>query len=132
MRLIDADTLEEVVQANLRENPHKDGRERAFHYTEYTHFLDVIRRMPTITQPPNDPLPLEQLLKMNWEPAWVDGGYETGLGKSGWAILWYSKVEKYLCVWWPGEEYADIPALGSYGDTWTVYRHKPDNPAYAE
>lgn len=131
MRLIDVEPIERELfkraDKSLAKNPYGNAKICAFRRA-----FELVLTAPTIAPLPNDPLTLEQLLKMNWEPAWVDGDYETELGKSGWAILWYSKVEKYLCVWWPGEEYADIPALGSYGDTWTVYRHKPDNPAYAE
>lgn len=76
--------------------------------------------------PPNEPLTLDELQKMSWEPAWVDGARETKVGHSGWAIIWYCEFEKYVCVWWPGEEYADIPSLDSYGDTWIAYRRKPE------
>lgn len=34
-------------------------------------FLDKVRSMPTLT-PPNEPLTLEQLRKMDGEPVWVD------------------------------------------------------------
>ena len=77
--------------------------------------------------PPNPPLTLEELREMSWEPAWVSGDRETEIGHSGWAIIWYSRVEKYVCVWWPGTEYADIPSLNSYGDTWLAYRRKPED-----
>ena len=74
----------------------------------------------------NQPLTLEELRGMAWDPAWVNGDRETEIGHSGWAIIWYSEVEKYVCVWWPGNEYADIPSLNSYGDTWRAYRRKPE------
>lgn len=71
MRLIDADALREIVEDGLRNNPHKDGLSRVFHRTEYTHFLDVICKMPTITPPPNDPLTPDELREMDGEPVWV-------------------------------------------------------------
>lgn len=86
--------------------------------------LEQLRTM--VSQLPNPPLTLEELREMDWEPVWVDGDRETEIGHSGWAIIWYSKVEKYVCVWWPGTEYADIPSLNSYGDTWMAYRRKPE------
>lgn len=36
-------------------------------------FLDKVRSMPTLT-PPNEPLTLEELRKMDGEPAWWDDG----------------------------------------------------------
>lgn len=73
MRPIDADALEEIVQTDLRSNPHEDRRARAIHQAEYIHFLDIIRRAPTITPPPNDPLTPEQLRYMSGEPVWITG-----------------------------------------------------------
>lgn len=71
MRLIDADALGEIVQTGLRSNPHEDRRARAIHQAEYIHFLDTIRRAPTIAPPPNDPLTPEQLRWMDGEPVWI-------------------------------------------------------------
>lgn len=72
------------------------------------------------------PLTLEELRGMKWEPAWVDGDRETEIGRSGWAILYYSSVEKYVLVCWPMEDTADIPSLNCYGDTWLAYRRRPE------
>ena len=73
-----------------------------------------------------EPFTVEELREMDFEPAWVDGERESGLGRSGWAIIYYSKVEKYVTVWWPATEYADIPSLDYYGDTWNAYPCKPE------
>lgn len=67
MRLIDADALIEIVEDGLRNNPHKDGRERVCHRSEYMHFLDVIHRMPIIAPPPNDPLTMEEMREIDGE-----------------------------------------------------------------
>lgn len=72
MRPIDADALREIVEDGLRNNPTQRWDVRVCHRTEYTHFLDVIQRMPTIAQPPNDPLTLADLLEMDGEPVWVE------------------------------------------------------------
>ena len=130
MRPIDADALEEVVQTNLRENPHKDGRIRAFHDTEYIHFLDVIRRMPTIAPPPNAPLTLEELRKMDGEPVWtaaLDGGV------SRWAFVSadFEVVRHYTT-----RRGVACDVIGrnfkTYGRRWLAYRRKPEVPANAE
>jgi|MucameStandDraft_1065616.scaffolds.fasta_scaffold38348_2 hypothetical protein len=74
----------------------------------------------------NVPLTLEELRGMDWEPAWVEGAELGRNGREGYAILWYSEVEKYLCVWWPCEKYADIPRLELYGETWWAYRRRTE------
>lgn len=72
------------------------------------------------------PLTLKELRKMKWEPAWVDGTHEPKLdGRSGWAILYWWPVDKYVMVCWPLEEYADVPSLDNYGDTWKAYPRPP-------
>lgn len=87
--------------------------------------LDVLREIVGRTVPAG-PLTVEELQEMSFEPAWVDGARESKLGRSGWAIIYYSKVEKYVTVWWPATEYADIPSLEHYGDTWNAYPCKPE------
>lgn len=73
----------------------------------------------------NRPLTLERLQAMSWEPAWIEGDCETELGHNGWAIISQHKTQKYVCVWWPGEDYADIPSLDNYSNTWLAYHRKP-------
>jgi len=51
MRPIDADELLKLIEKGLQENPHKDGRIRCNHTTEYMHFRDMVCGMPTITLP---------------------------------------------------------------------------------
>lgn len=91
----------------------EDGRERLP--------LDVLLNLTASAKP----LTVEELREMDFEPAWVDGERESELGRSGWAIIYHSKVEKYVTVWWPATEYADIPSLEYYGDTWNAYPRKP-------
>ncbi len=47
MRLIDADELRIAVEKSLADNPHKEGKVRANHFTEHEHFLVIISRQPT-------------------------------------------------------------------------------------
>lgn len=98
MRLIDGDELEEIIQTELKENPHKDGFARVCHRSEHTHFLDVIRRMPTIDLPPNDPLTLEELWEMDGNPVWDPNLSEWGIvdihGFNGKGCI------RYVNNWW--------------------------------
>lgn len=113
MRPIDADELEEIVQTGLRENPHKDGFARVCHRTEYMHFLDVIRRMPTIAPPPNDPLTMEQLREMGlFEWIWVELIHPTK------RQTFYEVQSGYYQIY--EFEY------GVYGENWLAYRRKPE------
>lgn len=125
MRLIDANALREIVEDGLRNNPHKDGFSRLCHQKEYTHFLDVICKMPTITPPPNDPLTLEELREMDGEPVWM-----TIPGKSGgeWVIARNINLGD-VCVFCPvgaRREYGvdGSDTIGDYGKTWLAYRRK--------
>lgn len=122
MRPIDADALEEVVQTNLRENPHKNGRARAFHNTEYIHFLDVIRRMPTIPLPPNDPLTLEELREMDGEPVWIS--YFAG----GPNVCMLVDAKHDVCR----DAHGGFAVFENLGRTWIAYRRKSKAPANAE
>lgn len=83
-------------------------------------------RIAELELPPNDPLTLEELQGMDGEPVWVEGDRETEIGCNGWAILYFSEGDLYARVFFPLEEYADIPSLASYGETWLAYRRKPE------
>lgn len=115
MRLIDADALIEIVEDGLRNNPHKDGYARVCHRTEYTHFGDVIQRMPTIATPPNDPLTLEELREMDGEPVWVE---LIGIKRpSAWYLLNLRDKEAV-------NKRGGFVSLIYYGDTWLAYRRR--------
>lgn len=107
MRPIDADALMDDVEQSLQKNPHKDGAVRVAHRTEHMHFLDLIRKAPTIAPPPNEPLTLEQLQERNCKPIWVK---ELTSGKPGyWEICTYNKYD-----------------LALYGATWLAYDHESE------
>ena len=117
MRLIDAERLREIVEDGLRNNPHNEGYARTCHRIEYTHFLDVICRMPTITPPPNDPLALDQLREMDGEPVWVIPMRGSG-GFCAWMLV---DAEYELCR----EAHGEMAVFENCGKTWLAYRRKP-------
>ena len=124
MRPIDADALREIVEGGLRNNPHTDGYARSCHRVEYTHFLDVICRMPTIAPPPNDPLTLEELREMDGEPVWCINGNG---GQWGLVHVFSAEEETYVeCVTKTGFTMDNMTygAMGIYA--WLAYRRKPE------
>lgn len=116
MRLIDADlAIEQVKKSDLT------SREKIA-------LLLCLSDIPTVTLPPNDPLPLEQLREMDGGPVWtVTIGME-GLGR--WElctskIVTVCPLHRVLrCVVATGEimDYE----LDTYGKTWLAYRRKPE------
>lgn len=130
MRLIDADVLEEIVQSYLRENPHKDGFARVCHRPEYTHFLNVIRRMPTIVLPFNEPLTIEELQKMNLDLVWIKPlmpisglveGYNVKRGSLSTKFIFSCGFPKTV----PDDETLFL-WYSDYGKTWLAYRCRPE------
>lgn len=122
-------SIEEVIQklqeaVNLGDSPNRGPFGTHIRKEYLVEAIDLLKTHPEAK--PSELLTLEELREMKWEPAWVDGSCEMELGgKKGWAILYHEPVNKYVCVWWPGEEYADIPSLDYYGDTWKAYRRPP-------
>lgn len=116
MRLIDADALGEMVQTGLRSNPHEDRRARAIHQAEYIHFLGIIRRAPTITTPPNDPLTPEQLQEMDGDPVYLDAG-----DGGEWVLV---RLKGYD-VWFTHQNTICAPAKIAFDLGVEVYRCKP-------
>lgn len=50
---------------------------------------DLVLGMPTLLQPSNEPLTLEELWEMNEEPVWVQNLEEPG--KSQWRLLYWDR-----------------------------------------
>ena len=128
MRPIDADALSEIVEDGLRNNPHKGGLERVCHRTEYTHFLDVICRMPTIAPPPNAPLTLEELREMGDEWVWIKFLVPVYGMESGYYIKqtqFSDKDNLYFGYSAPKLSVGYLVYAG-YGDMWLAYRRKPE------
>lgn len=121
MRPIDGDALEEIVRDGLKEVPHNDGLARRHHKAEHIHFLDLIRRAPTIAPPPNDPLTLEELRKMDGEPVFI-----IPTRGSGGFCTWMLVDTKYdLCR----EVHGEMAVFENCGKTWLAYRRKPEGTA---
>lgn len=85
MRLIDADACPALFDAEFQETKrlilagekHLDNLAEGFMEAH-----NVIRSMPTIAPPPNDPLTLEELREMDGEPVYLD--FEDG---GEWALV---------------------------------------------
>lgn len=75
MRPIDGDYISDALEAELcREGDDLEDRQWAYGYAAGVSFaVRKLAEAPTLT-PPNDPLTLEELRKMDGEPAWWDDG----------------------------------------------------------
>ncbi len=103
MRLVDADALfEKLFHAwgtEMDAGPAND-------------FMQMINDAPTIAPPPNAPLTLDELRKMDGEPVWVclpNGSY------GGWMINYQG---------WCMNRFASTEMYGTYGKSWLAYRRK--------
>lgn len=70
----------------------------------------------------NDPLTLDELLKMDGEPVWCVSMIN---GKSEWGILRIVEMQKtwFIAMAGTSSGYGD---KDSYGNTWLAYRRKPE------
>lgn len=89
----------------------------------------IVDTQPTLT-PPNEPLTLEELRKMNGEPVWVKRLKGLSVCDTDWAVVEFRlepdvKHDK-IRVWWPGSEDEDTPSEDDYGKTWLAYRRPPE------
>lgn len=70
MRLIDADLLQTALMDEYVGIAGYNTR------AQFYRAIEIVQQQPTITQPPNAPLPLEELLEMDGEPVYDWMGYE--------------------------------------------------------
>lgn len=78
-------------------------------------------RETAVSLPPNNPLTIEELRKMDGEPVWI---IETEIGKSYWAIVKDAQdLDVGLCTATDPEDYG---SFGLYGKSWLAYRCKPE------
>lgn len=84
----------------------------------------VPENAPTLT-PPNEPLTLEQLRKMDRQPVWVKVIGKTGIRCDGWCEVEIREKDPFAYVWWPGSEVEDIAKIEDYGKTWACYAYPP-------
>ena len=88
----------------------------------------VPENSPTLA-PPNEPLTLEELRKMNGEPVWVKRLKGLSVCDTGWAVIEYAAgviKGEFWRILWPGSEVCDTPLTSNYGKTWLAYRRPPE------
>ena len=121
-RPVDAEALEKKISEWLGQPGNGD------YYSGYDAALcavqDLIADTPTIT-PPNEPLTLEQLRKMDGKPVWVKVIGKTGISCDGWCEVEIREKDRFAYVWWPGSEVEDIAKIEDYGKTWACYAYPP-------
>ena len=85
--------------------------------------LHDIQAMPTLT-PPNEPLTLDELLKMDGQPVWIKRLKGLSVCDTDWAVV--DVCPNKIRVWWFGSEVEDEPSEKDYGETWLAYRRPPE------
>lgn len=87
--------------------------------------ISALEGDPTLPQPSNEPLTLDELREMNEEPVWVQNLEEPE--KSQWRLLYWDRG-KYLVL-------QGISVRGylmeEYGESWLAYRRPPEGEADA-
>lgn len=126
-RAIDADELQELCNRRIQDT-WNSGTAPVSWAAAYADFKDDIDSMPTLT-PPNEPLTLEELRKMDGEPVYliVDDQYEP---LKMWALI--EVVETANCVILTNNlggrnEYYDNDEMKDDGVT--AYRRPPEGEA---
>lgn len=106
----------DAVNENLPERISAYGNNcRKVNADEY--WDDLAVRMPA---PPNDPLTLKELRKMEGEPIYISGmGWKICFGVEGREDEIALKIGKTARV-----------SLGNYGEGWYAYRRKPEEPGH--
>lgn len=115
MKPIDADALEIDMEETVFDG---DGTYKVYGYSSYQ-----IKRAPTITPPPNDPLTLDELREMDREPVWVCNPADIRWGH--YALVRNDRFdgpEYNYCAYAVGVSWS----FSDYGKTWLAYRRKPE------
>ena len=125
MRPIDADELYARLMKRYLMHNMKDDRLDMAARAAIGSCMEAVNRSKTITitEPPNDPLTMEELREMDGEPVWCCNPHYTKDGH--WAIIRNDKydVPEYnhcayaVGICWP---------ISEYGKTWLAYRRKPE------
>ena len=77
--------------------------------------------------PPNEPLTLDELLKMDGQPVWIKRLKGLSVCDTDWAVV--DVCPNKIRVWWFGSEVEDEPSEKDYGETWLAYRRPPEGEA---
>lgn len=108
MRLIDIDFLISEIKS------HNDMNDRSMSWATW----QVIELLQNCPMPPNDPLTLEELRKMDGEPVFI-----IPTRGSGGFCTWMLVDTKYdLCR----EVHGEMAVFENCGKTWLAYRRKPE------
>ena len=83
----------------------------------------IVDPQPTLT-PPNEPLTLDELLKMDGQPVWIKRLKGLSVCDTDWAVV--DVCPNKIRVWWFGSEVEDEPSEKDYGETWLAYRRPPE------
>ena len=73
---------------------------------------------------PNEPLTLDELLKMDGQPVWIKRLKGLSVCDTDWAVV--DVCPNKIRVWWFGSEVEDEPSEKDYGETWLAYRRPPE------
>ena len=88
----------------------------------------IVDTQPTLT-PPNEPLTMEELRKMDGEPVWVTSARERGNIPSRWVLfagVSKSKRNSDVFVFATTGGIAQGYEAVNYGKTWNAYRRPPE------
>ena len=111
MRPVDADEAKRIAMEYLTDPYHVISA------------VAVLDKTPTLT-PPNEPLTLDELLKMDGQPVWIKRLKGLSVCDTDWAVV--DVCPNKIRVWWFGSEVEDEPSEKDYGETWLAYRRPPE------
>lgn len=116
MRLIDADLLQTALMDEYVGIAGYNTR------AQFYRAIEIVQQQPTITQPPNAPLPLEELREMDGEPVWIEWG---GHPQAGWALVRvWSKASNVVYLTYHN---GNTDLLGFVlNDGGKIYRRRPE------
>ena len=89
----------------------------------------IMQSMPAVDyqKTPNEPLTLDELLKMDGQPVWIKRLKGLSVCDTDWAVV--DVCPNKIRVWWFGSEVEDEPSEKDYGETWLAYRRPPEGEA---
>ena len=87
-------------------------------YMDMDKVRKAVQNMPTIT-PPNEPLTLDELRKMDGEPVWVVLVDEKFSGLNGWYLVHHGSAYLARIDDWELDD-------DKYGVEWLAYRRPPE------
>lgn len=88
---------------------------------------ELEKQISDLTPPPNDPLTLEELRKMDGgEPVWISPVKENGKVLARWMLVSGYNPKKDIYLFAPSSNITQGYDGKSYGKTWLAYRRKPE------